>query len=435
MSGVRMKIIAVDDDAVDQELLRRYLEEVPGYEVDYEVELLCLTGLESNFEDLAAQPADVIFLDYLLGKDNGLDRLRALRARGIRTPIVMLTGQGDEGLVVELMRAGATDYLAKARLSPDNLERVLRNALKLGELERQAAVAEEKLRLAAKVFENVLEGVMVTDANAGILSVNPAFANITGYAPNEIIGKNPNLMRSKFHGAEFFREMWRQLGETGQWRGEIWNKRKSGDVFLAWQTISAVRNDDGKVTHYVSVLFDITERKRHEELVRYQAYHDILTGLPNRQLLHDRLTQALLHARREGEMLSVMFLDLDRFKTVNDTLGHDVGDKLLCEMANRLKTSIRKGDTVARLGGDEFVLLLPRIKQLDNIVLLAEKILEALRVPVRIGEHELSLTTSIGISIYPKDGDKPDVLIKHADEAMYQAKQKGRNNYQMAGGQ
>ncbi len=428
MSGDRLKIVAVDDDEVDQELLRRYLEEVRGYDI----ELLCLNGLEPDCEETAGQAADVIFLDYLLGKENGLDKLRALRACGIRTPIVMLTGQGDEGLVVELMRAGATDYLAKARLSPDSLERVLRSALKVGELEKQASVAEEKLRLAAKVFENVLEGVMVTDANARILSVNPAFSNITGYGAEEIVGKNPNLMRSKFHSAEFFGEMWRQLGEFGQWRGEIWNKRKSGDVFLAWQTISAVRNDDGKATHYVSVLFDITERKRHEELVRYQAYHDILTGLPNRQLFHDRLTQGLLHARREGEMLSVMFLDLDRFKEVNDTLGHDVGDKLLCEMANRLKTSIRKGDTVARLGGDEFVLLLPRIKKMDNLVQLAEKILETLRLPLKIGEHELTLTTSIGISVYPRDGDKPDVLIKHADEAMYQAKQNGRNNYFMS---
>jgi len=428
MSAVHLKIFAVDDDPVDQELLRRYLEEVNGYDS----ELVCLNGREADFEEAVAQPADAIFLDYLLGKENGLDKLRVLRAQGVKTPIVMLTGQGDEGLVVELMRAGATDYLAKARLSPDTLERVLRNALKVGELEKQAAIAEEKLRLAAKVFENVLEGVLVTDANACVVSINPAFANITGYAAEDIIGKNPSLMRSKFHDADFFREMWHQLSESGQWRGEIWNKRKNGDVFLAWQTISAVRNDDGKATHYVSVLFDITERKRHEELVRYQAYHDILTGLPNRQLFHDRLTQALLNARREGEMLGVMFLDLDRFKQVNDTLGHEVGDKLLCEVAKRLKSCIRKGDTVARLGGDEFVLLLPRIKQLRNLTALAEKILESLRVPAKLGEHELKLSTSIGISVYPSDGDKADVMIKRADEAMYQAKQGGRNNYQMS---
>ncbi len=428
MSSVPLKILAVDDDPVDQELLRRYLEEVNGYHS----ELVCLHGREANFEETAAQPADVIFLDYLLGKENGLDKLRSLRGHGVKTPIVMLTGQGDEGLVVELMRAGATDYLAKARLSPDTLERVLRSALKVGELEKQAAIAEENLRLAAKVFENVLEGVLVTDANACVLSINPAFVNITGYTAEDIIGKNPNTMRSKFHNADFFREMWHQLSESGQWRGEIWNKRKNGDVFLAWQTISAVRNDEGKVTHYVSVLFDITERKRHEELVRYQAYHDILTGLPNRQLFHDRLTQMLLNARREGEMLGVMFLDLDRFKQVNDTLGHEAGDRLLCVVAKRLKTCIRKGDTVARLGGDEFVLLLPRIKQLRNLTALAEKILESMRVPAQIGEHELKLSTSIGISVYPSDGDKPDVLIKRADEAMYLAKQGGRNNYQMS---
>lgn len=431
MQRQNLRILAIDDDPADQELLRRYLFEVISYKVD----ISCLSGMETDFDEQVGQAADVIFLDYLLGRDNGLDKLHRLRDRGIATPVVMLTGQGDEGLVVELMRAGATDYLAKARLSPDTLERVLRNALKVAELEKQAKLANEKLRLSAKVFENVLEGVMVTDASAAVLSVNPAFSSITGYTQEEIVGGNPNIMRSKFHGADFFREMWRQLAETGQWRGEIWNKRKSGDVFLAWQTISAVRNDEGRITHYVSVLFDITERKRHEDLVRYQAYHDILTGLPNRQLFHDRLTQALLHARREGEMLGVMFLDLDRFKDVNDTLGHDVGDKLLCEVAKRLKASVRKGDTVGRLGGDEFVLLLPRIKQMNNLTLLAEKVLESMRVHAVIDGHDLALTTSIGVSVYPRDGDKPEVLIKRADEAMYQAKQHGRNNYQMASGQ
>jgi diguanylate cyclase (GGDEF)-like protein/PAS domain S-box-containing protein len=431
MQRQNLRILAIDDDPADQELLRRYLSEVISYKVD----ISCLSGMETDFDEQIGQAADVIFLDYLLGRDNGLEKLHRLRDRGVATPVVMLTGQGDEGLVVELMRAGATDYLAKARLSPDTLERVLRNALKVAELEKQAKLANEKLRLSAKVFENVLEGVMVTDANAMILSVNPAFSSITGYAQEEIVGGNPSIMRSKFHGADFFREMWRQLAETGQWRGEIWNKRKSGDVFLAWQTISAVRNDEGRITHYVSVLFDITERKRHEDLVRYQAYHDILTGLPNRQLFHDRLTQALLHARREGEMLGVMFLDLDHFKEVNDTLGHDVGDKLLCEVAKRLKASVRKGDTVGRLGGDEFVLLLPRIKQMNNLTLLAEKVLESMRVHAEIDGHDLALTTSIGVSVYPRDGDKPEVLIKRADEAMYQAKQHGRNNYQMASGQ
>ncbi len=430
MPRQNLTILAIDDDPADQELLRRYLSEVISYKID----VSCLSGMEADFDERVRHPADVIFLDYLLGRDNGLDKLRLLRTLGIKTPVVMLTGQGDEQLVVELMRAGATDYLAKARMSLDTLERVVRNALKVAELEKQAELANEKLRLSAKVFENVLEGVMVTDANALILSVNPAFSSITGYAQEEIVGGNPNVMRSKFHGADFFREMWRQLAETGQWRGEIWNKRKSGDVFLAWQTISAVRNNEGRITHYVSVLFDITERKRHEDLVRYQAYHDILTGLPNRQLFHDRLTQALLHARREGEMLGVMFLDLDRFKEVNDTLGHDVGDKLLCEVAKRLKTSVRKGDTVARLGGDEFVLLLPRIKQMNNLIALAEKVLASMRVHAVIDGHDFALSTSIGVSVYPRDGDKPEVLIKRADEAMYQAKQHGRNNYQMASG-
>lgn len=427
MSAIHLKLIAVDDDIADRVLLERYLQEVPGYTH----ELLGLNGQEADFEELIAAPADAIFLDYRLGKDTGLDKLRLLRARGVRTPIVMLTGQGDEELVVALMHAGATDYLAKTRLSPESLQRVLRNTLKLGELERQAQLAEGKLRLAAKVFDNLLEGVMVTDADARVISINPAFTHISGYCSEDILGCNPNLLRSDLHGEAFFREMWAQLAESGQWRGEIWNKRKNGDVFLAWQTISVVYDAAGSISHYVSVLFDITERHRQEELVRHRAYHDGLTGLPNRQLFHDRLTQALLRAHREGEMLAVMFLDLDRFKEVNDRLGHDVGDQLLCEVARRIKACIREGDTVARQGGDEFVLLLPRVKRLDNLIHLAQKVLQSLHGSIRIIDHELQPTISIGISVFPADGDQPDALIKCADEAMYQAKQNGRNTYHL----
>lgn len=428
MSDNSLKLIAIDDDPGDLELLRRYLLSIPGRTIS----LAAVTDAEEGYRRLVAEGGEIVFLDYRLGGKTGLEVLRDFRGRGVKAPIVMLTGHGDEELAAELMKAGASDYLPKARLSPDSLEQVLRSALRIAQLEKQAAAAEEKLRLAAKVFDNILEGVMVTDAETVILSVNPAFCAITGYTSDEVVGKKPTMLRSDVHDELFFRQMWSDLAATGHWRGEIWNMRKSGDTFLAWQTISAVRDPGGRVSHYVSVFYDITERKRHEDFIRYQAYHDLLTGLPNRQLFSDRLGQALLHARREGEMVGVMFLDLDHFKEVNDTLGHNTGDLLLQEVARRLPHSVRKGDTIARFGGDEFVLLLPNIQRIHNAVVLAEKILAAFDKPFKLEGAELSIRPSIGISLFPRDGDQPEGLVRKADEAMYQAKQKGRNNFQLA---
>jgi diguanylate cyclase (GGDEF)-like protein/PAS domain S-box-containing protein len=429
MPRTPLRVAAIDDDEADLELLSRCLEVLPGYEI----ELLRSVDQEALFSRLPQNSADVIFLDYMLGETTGMEILRRLRATGNRTPVIMLTGQGDEHLAVELMKAGATDYLSKARLSPENLERVLRSAMRIDELERQAAAAEERARLAAKMFDHVQEAMVVTDTVPNILAVNPAFTAITGYSAEEALGKNPRIISSGLHDSAFYQNLWGVLLKTGQWKGEIWNRRKSGDTFLIWQTISAVKNAEGQTTHYVSVFFDITERKQREDYIRYRAYHDALTDLPNRHLFNDRLHQALLYARRNSEMLAVMFLDLDHFKEVNDTLGHDVGDQLLQEVATRLHNCVREGDTVSRFGGDEFVLLLPKIKQVDGAVALAQKILDAFRPPVRIGKHRLPLKTSIGISMFPKDGDQPEMLLKRADEAMYRAKQAGGSCWWLAG--
>lgn len=423
----RLRVVAVDDDEADLELLRRYFDLLPNRDI----ELITLT--EGQPERLAREAVDVIFLDYLLGEANGLEVLRKLRAAGNKTPVVMLTGQGDEQLAVELMKAGATDYLGKARLSPESLEQVLRNALRFHELEQLAASAEEKLRLAAKVFDNMLEGVLVTDVEANIVSVNPAFTAMTGYSEAEVLGRKPSILKSGRQDHAFYESFWATLLATGRWQGEVWNRCRDGRPYLAWQTIAAVRNGEGRTTHYVSVCSDITERKRHDELIRHQAYHDELTDLPNRRLFQDRLSQALLYAKRDGEMLAVMFLDLDHFKEINDKYGHDVGDRLLQEVAKRLKHCIRKGDSLSRFGGDEFVLLLPMIKEAIYAVQLAEKIIGTLESPLEIAGHELGIGASIGISLYPGDGGEARVLIKKADEAMYLAKQRGRNNFQLAG--
>ncbi len=288
---------------------------------------------------------------------------------------------------------------------------------------------DEKLRMAEKVFENTIEGVVVTDVDGSIQWVNPAFTKITGYSQSEATGQNPIILKSERHKDTFYKDMWRDLENKGQWQGEIWNRRKNGETYPEWLTISAIKDETGKTVQYVSIFNDITERIKREERIKYQAYHDALTGLPNRALFHDRLSMALTHAHRNGEMVAVMMLDLDQFKRINDTLGHPVGDSLLQEVGKRLIKYLREGDTVSRLGGDEFAIILEDIKSIENVIKVAQKILRRMETPVHINAHDLHISTSIGISLYPSDGQDVDTLLKHGDTAMYQAKQEGRNRY------
>lgn len=282
-------------------------------------------------------------------------------------------------------------------------------------------------RLSRIVFDNSLEGITVTDARSRIQLVNKAFTDTTGYSAEEVLGKTPALLKSGEQGDEFYADFWKGLQERGEWRGEIWNRRKNGSVYAEWLNVSAVRNSRGEVEHYVAIFSDITERKEREQLMTFQAFHDALTGLPNRLLFRDRLEQALAHARRHKHRTpAVMFLDLDRFKQINDTFGHDAGDMLLKEVANRLRRCVRESDTVARLAGDEFTVLLPDIEEEADAFTVAEKILAAMQAPVHLGTEERVITTSIGISLFPRDGRDADALIKSADTAMYHVKGSGR---------
>lgn len=295
----------------------------------------------------------------------------------------------------------------------------------------EVSKATEKLRMAAMVFENTIEGVVVTDKNGIIEWINPAFTSITGYSDYEVIGKNPRILRSEKHDKEFYRQMWSSLEVTGQWQGEIWNRRKNGETYPEWLTISAIKDENGNTVQYVSVFNDISERIKREEHIKYQAFHDALTKLPNRYLLYDRLNMLISHAQRNEEKIAVMLLDLDRFKRINDTMGHPAGDLLLQEVAERLKGCLRLGDTVSRLGGDEFCIVLEDIKTVDNVVKVSNKIFNALSRPIQLKGHELHITTSIGVSIFPNDGCDVDALIKNADTAMYEAKASGRNSLRL----
>ena len=293
-------------------------------------------------------------------------------------------------------------------------------------IDRRAAEAQE--RLAAQVFSESHDAITITDANERIVMVNPAFSEITGFDASEVLDRNPSMLSSGRHDPAFYAAMWREIHAQGKWQGEIWNRRKSGEVYPEWLTISRLSNSFGEVTNYMAMFSDISQRKADEERMQWMANFDVLTGLPNRALLQDRFTHDVSVAQRGGSSLALMFMDLDHFKNVNDSLGHGIGDELLISVARRMRQQVREQDTVARLGGDEFVLLLPGTDA-DGAAHLAQKVLDAIAQPFQVGEHELMVTPSIGIAVYPQDGHDLASLAQHADVAMYRAKEDGRNAY------
>ena len=292
-------------------------------------------------------------------------------------------------------------------------------------------LAEQQLRIAATAFESQ-EGMLITDANKVILRINEAFSTITGYLPHEVIGETPSILRSGRHNDAFYAAMWQSVARSGSWQGEIWNRRKNGDLYPEWLTVTSVKSVDGVVTNYVATLTDITARKAAESEIEYLAFYDQLTRLPNRRLLLDRLQQAMASSTRSGAEGALLFIDLDNFKDLNDTLGHEKGDLLLQQVADRLNTCVRAGDTVARLGGDEFVMMLEGLSSIPEEAaaqskLMGESILFALNQPYALANQEHHSTPSIGVTLFSADKSNIDELLKRADLAMYQAKDAGRN--------
>jgi diguanylate cyclase (GGDEF)-like protein/PAS domain S-box-containing protein len=289
--------------------------------------------------------------------------------------------------------------------------------------------SEERLRLAQTVFDNTIDGIIVINRLGTILSINEAFTALTGYSAEDIVGEGLKFLQSCIHDTEFLVELWRKVQASGQWQGEIWNRRKTGEEFTAWLNLKAVMDGEGRINKVVGVFSDLTARDHYVTQIRHQAFHDALTGLPNRALYYERLDHLLAYSQRTDQMFGVMFLDLDGFKMVNDEFGHNTGDLLLRAVAERVKSCIRSSDTLARMGGDEFTLLLPQIQQVEDVITVAQKIISAFNLPYKLQQSTHQVTTSIGIALYPFHSRSAETLLKQADTAMYRAKYSGKNHF------
>ena len=410
----QMTLLFVEDDPDAFEHLSDYLSARVG-------ELHRATNGEEGLRLFEAYQPDLVVADVRMPLKDGRTLLEAIRDLDPDVPVVMM-GDGVETEHIESMvDLRANKFLTK----PIDVER-LKSAINDSIQQFNAVFG---IKLSASVFMTSPLAITIAGRNREILAVNPAFCRITGYSQEEVIGHNPRILSSGKHDAAFYQTMWDSIHETGAWSGEIWNRRKSGELFLEWITINAVKGDDNELAHYVAVFSDITERNAAEAKIRHLAQHDSLTNLPNRVLFMDRVQQALLLARREKETLAIMFLDIDHFKTINDTMGHGAGDNLLCAIAQDLSGAVRSTDTVSRLGGDEFAILLPKTGARDMIGRIAGKLIALINRARTIQNQTLQVGVSIGISVYPADGSDAETLIKHADSAMYHSKRSGRNHF------
>lgn len=392
-------------------------------------ELLCVLGPDLCIRDTSA--SWVAALGYAPAALAGLPLLEITHADDREALATALAALPADGARVELgsrvrTATGAWHRLGWRVARSPGAEEIFAVATDL----TAAEALEERLRLAGAVFENALEGVMVTDADGVIVAVNPAYEEITGYRASEAVGKRPRMLGTSGTDRLMFDRIVRELLKEGRWSGEVWNRRRSGEIYPQWLNIGVARDAQGVTTHYVAMFSDVTELRASEMRLEQLAHYDPLTGLANRTLLFSRLDHAVAHARRTNTRGAVLFLDLDRFKTINDSLGHPVGDELLVAIARRLQSRVRAGDTFARLGGDEFILVVEGLRQTADAASLAMELADTLTEPFTIASGAtLYVSVSIGISLFPEHGTDATGLIRNADAAMYQAKEEGRGTY------
>lgn len=405
-----------------QQFTRKVIDSMPNMIGYWDKELRCQFANEAYSQWFTQSPKDIIGLSF---RDLAGERLYALNEPYINNALAgeaqrfERTLKKTNGSTSNILAHYIPDFEADGSVKGFSIQSSEVTDLK--EIEAQ-------LKLAACVFDSTLDGIMITDCNGIILSVNPAFSKITGYKAEDVIGLTPRVLKSYRQSQEFYISMWKRIITQGQWYGEIWNRRKNGDVFLERMTISMVRDEQGKPLRYVSVFNDITDLWHKDEHLKHLAFYDALTDLPNRTLLMERLDQKIVNYERQRCTLAVMFLDLDGFKLINDTFGHNVGDELLRVISKRLLELVRQSDIVARIGGDEFVFVLHNPKAKDEILHVAERIISSINEPIEACNRTLEIGASVGISIFPDDGVKSIDLIKKADKAMYVSKASGRNS-------
>jgi diguanylate cyclase (GGDEF)-like protein/PAS domain S-box-containing protein len=422
----KAKILIVDDNPNNRLAIRTILKgiDVELQEADNGFDALSMT-LETNYA--------LILLDVQMPEMDGYEVCEQLRAdeRTAEIPVIFLTAAFKENSdKMHGYKAGATDYLTKP-IDDHILKAKVHVFLRIYQQHQQLQENNAELALAASVFESQ-QGMVITDSENAILRVNKAFSKMTLYSEDEVVGKNPSIFKSGLHDDDFYRTMWKAIENEGVWRGEIWNRRKNGEVYPEWVTITAVKIN-GITSRYIATMSDITEYKNATDKIHRLAFYDPLTALPNRRLLLERLEHGIERCERDGEIMAVLMLDLDKFKPVNDTLGHLAGDQLLQQVAKRLLKRLRNSDMTARLGGDEFIVLLENITQIDDAAQVAEEIINDLKQPFFLNiehetkEKEVHIGVSIGISIYGEHGTTPQSLIDNADLALYKAKDNGRN--------
>ncbi|MES2355338.1 MAG: EAL domain-containing protein [Pseudomonadota bacterium] len=422
-------ILYVDDSPHDRELVRDALRQKGGFKI---TEAASRREFEARLEE---GNYDLVLSDCNIRGFEGLQVLDAVKAKNPAIPVVILTGTDSEEIAVAAMKRGASDYVIKTFHHTCGLPITIHTAIEQSRLIEEFKRAEEalrenesRLRLAASVFEHSCEMIVISDADHRVVSVNQAFCTSTGYAIETVQGRAIRLLCAEKHDDEFFSVIRDQLRDAGHWKGEIWTRRENGSIFPTLAVISAVKNDKGELTNYIQIATDITKDKDAEERIRKLAFYDSLTGLANRTLCADRVEQALVSAKRSNAEVVLMFIDLDNFKSVNDSLGHLVGDLLLKEVASRMENAVREADSVCRLGGDEFLVLLPS-GGANAAAHTAAYLREQVCRPLVLEGRTFQITCSVGISVSSKDGTTYEELLKNADTALYKAKESGRDTY------